>query len=152
MRVVGSFELPQSRAAVWDKIRDPAVVASCVPGCEMVEALSPTSYRARVTVTVGPITARFNVVVELTKEEPLERVLSTTRGEEGTRASVVSAENVLRLSDLPGGGTHVDYESEVSIIGRLGKFGLGVMKKKADALGVQFAEAFQARLANDSSA
>jgi hypothetical protein len=34
----------------------------------------------------------------------------------------------------------VVYTSELSIVGRLGKFGAGMMKKKADVLGDEFAE------------
>jgi hypothetical protein len=44
------------------------------------------------------------------------------------------------------GATAVRYLSEVSGTGRLGKFGLGVMKKKAEALGAKFAEAFRGKL------
>jgi uncharacterized protein len=146
MRVEGSFAVAAPRAEVWLKITDPALMASCIPGCEEIEHLSPTRYRAKVTVAVGPIKASFNLVVDVTSEEPPERVLSTTRGEEGTQASIVSAENVLSLADLIDGGTQISYESEVSVTGRLGKFGLGVMKKKAEALGNQFAASFRAKV------
>jgi len=40
----------------------------------------------------------------------------------------------------------VYYASEVSLVGRLGKFGLGIMKKKAKSLGEEFAAAFRARV------
>jgi carbon monoxide dehydrogenase subunit G len=148
MRIEGSFTLAAPRAIVWEKIRDPTLVARCVPGCDHIEPLSPTRHRARVIVAIGPIKASFNLVVEVTAEEPPARILSTTRGEEGSRASVVSADNILALAELPDGGTEVTYSSDVSITGRLGKFGLGVMKKKAEALGQQFAQAFQAQLAD----
>jgi carbon monoxide dehydrogenase subunit G len=108
--------------------------------------LSPTSYRAEVGISVGPVKADFNLVVEVSKEEPPERILSTTRGEEGTRASLLSAENVVSLTELADGGTQVSYSSEVSVTGRLGKFGLGMMKKKAEALGEAFAAAFREKI------
>jgi carbon monoxide dehydrogenase subunit G len=47
--------------------------------------------------------------------------------------------------------TEVCYSSEVSVVGRLGKFGLGVMKKKAESLGRDFAATFKARVETFSS-
>ena len=81
--------------------------------------------------------------VEVTKETPPEEVLSITKGEEGSKASLVQAKNILRLNEIDAETTEVFYSSEVSIVGRLGKFGFGIMKKKAKALGDEFAEAFR---------
>ena len=146
MRMEGSFVVSAPRETVWRRIKDPALLASCIPGCRKIEMLSPTSYRAEVAISVGPVKADFHLVVEVSKEEPPERILSTTRGEEGTRASILSADNVVSLADLGDGRTEVSYSSEVSITGRLGKFGLGMMKKKAEALGEEFAAAFREKI------
>ena len=144
MIVEGSFRVAAPRQEVWERIRDPMLMAGCIPGCRAIEMLTPTAYKAVVGVSVGPIRASFNLVVEVLEENPPERVLSRTRGEEGSRASIVSADNVLQLAALDDDTTEVAYSSEVSVTGRLGKFGLGVMKKKAEALGQDFANAFRA--------
>ena len=57
-----------------------------------------------------------------------------TRGEEGTRASMLTADNVVRLTANDDGSTEVYCSSESSITGRLGKYGAGMMMKKADAI------------------
>ena len=82
-------------------------------------------------------------IVEVTAEHPPEEIHSRTRGEEGSRASTLDAHNILRLEELSPEETRVHYESDVAILGRLGKFGLGVMKKKAQALGIEFADNFR---------
>lgn len=146
MKIEGNFPVDAPRSLVWDRIRNPGVMGQCIPGCEAIEQIDPMSYRAVVGVRVGPIKARFNLVVEVTREDEPEKVYSRSRGEEGTRASVVSSENVLTLSDMDDGRTGVHYISEVSMTGRLGKYGLGIMQKKADALGAEFAEAFRAKV------
>ena len=143
MKIEDSFTLNASRAVVWQAITDPAIVAPCVPGCEKVEILGPTTYLAEVKVKLGPIKAEFRLNVEVTKETPPEEVLSITKGEEGSKASLVQAKNILRLNEIDAETTEVFYSSEVSIVGRLGKFGFGIMKKKAKALGDEFAEAFR---------
>jgi uncharacterized protein len=146
-----SFEVAAPRERVWGAIRDPQAIGRCIPGCESVETVSPSTYRAVVKIELGPIRARFNLEVEVTSERPLEEILSVTRGEEGTRASQVSATNTLRLAALEGGRTEVSYASEVSVVGRLGKFGLGVMRRKAQSLGKDFAQAFRARVESGSA-
>lgn len=146
MRVEGSFVVSAPRERVFAEITNPALMASCIPGCEAIEVVDPKTYRARILIEVGPIKARFNLVVEVTAEEPPSRVISVTRGEEGTRASVISANSELRLEPTAEGATTVHYLSEVSVTGRLGKFGLGVMKKKAEALGAKFAETFRGKI------
>ena len=143
MKIEDSFTVDAPAERVWRMITAPQVVAPCVPGCEAVEATGPDSYKARVKVAVGPIKTTFDVTVEVAEERPPSFAASVTRGEEGGRASTLTAHNTLHLTPLDGGGTEVRYASEVSIFGRLGKFGLGIMKKKAKALGAEFAGAFR---------
>lgn len=146
MKIEESFVVRAPIDAVWRAITDPNVVGLCIPGCEEVEVIDGHTYRGRVRVALGPIKTRFNVVVEVTEEEEPSHVLSVTRGEEGGRASTLSAENMLRLHDLGSDGTEVFYSSDISLVGRLGNFGLGVMKKRAKILADQFATAFRERL------
>ena len=42
--------------------------------------------------------------------------------------------------------TEVWYSSEAVVVGRLGKFGFNIMKKKAESLGRDFANAFKMRV------
>ena len=146
MRIEDRFVVAAPRQRVWEAIKDPAVVAPCIPGCQGVEVISPTHYRAKIRVQLGPIKADFNVDVEIVAETPPEEVRSRTRGEEGSRASSLSAENTLRLTALGESQTEVFYASEAAVVGRLGKFGLGVMRKKAESLGRDFAQAFRQKV------
>jgi carbon monoxide dehydrogenase subunit G len=146
MRIEDHFVVAASRERVWAAITDPSIVAPCIPGCQSVEVISPTLYKAKIRVQLGPIKADFNVDVEIVSETAPEELHSRTRGEEGSRASSLSAENTLRLTALTDNETEVFYASEAAVVGRLGKFGLGVMKKKAESLGRDFAAAFKQRL------
>lgn len=147
MKIEGAFPVPAPLPTVWAAILDPGVVGPCIPGCSAIEVLSPTEYRATVRVTVGPIGTSFNVVVSVTEIEDGARIASVTRGEEGSRASLLTANNLLLVRALDDGGTEIAYASEVSMSGRLGKFGLGLMRKKAAQLAGTFAANLAARLA-----
>jgi uncharacterized protein len=152
MKVEDSFTVEAPVATAWEAIIDPNVVGPCIPGCQAVEVLGPDRYRAEVAVALGPIKTTFNVVVEVSERKPPERVVSVTRGEEGSRASLLTANNLLELRALDENTTEISYSSDVSLTGRLGKFGLGIMKKRAKDTGAAFAEAFRAQLEEKAGA
>lgn len=140
MIVDGAFEIDMPRERLFKVITDPALMASCVPGCESIERIDATTYRAIVTVAISFIKARFNLVIEVTRETPPESIASITRGEEGGRASQLTATNEVVLIDLGEGRARLQYVSDLSVTGRLGKFALGMMKKKAQVLAHEFVD------------
>ena len=146
MKIADSFTVAAPVDRTWRAITDPLIVGACLPGCEAIETVSPTLYRARIGVKLGPISATFAAEVEVLEEEPPVRVVSVTRGEEGGRASNLRADNVLSLEPADDGGTQVTYESDMTVTGRLAKFGFGVMRKKAQSLAGEFARNLEARL------
>ena len=133
-------------AELYERLLDPLLLAQCIPGCESLERLDDDRYKTGVAVSLAGITARFNLIVELTEREPPHRIACLTRGEEGGRASQLSADSMIALHDVGSGECNVHYISEVHITGRLGRFALGVMKKKAQALGDEFASNLRSRL------
>lgn len=150
MQLDGSFQVPASRMQVWEAIRNPALMAACVPGCKSAERITDTTYRAVLTVKFGPISATFNLLLEIEDEVPPTSLAARVKGEEGSRASTVSALSTLRLLDAAG-ATQVDWATDVAIAGRLGKYGLGLMRKKIESLSADFTAAFAARLAADAA-
>ena len=146
MKIEETFMVAAPQDRVWRFITDPEEVGPCLPGCQGIEITGDNTYRAAIKVALGPIKTTFNVDIELTEEEPPRFAASVTRGEEGGRASQVSAQSVLRLNALNESETEVFYSSDVSVVGRLGKFGLGIMQKKAKSMGADFALAFRERV------
>jgi carbon monoxide dehydrogenase subunit G len=149
MLIDDKFVVRAPREAVWRFMVDPKRMLPCIPGCESIEQIGPAQYRAAVKLEVGPIRTRFNLEVTIDLEEPPALIRSTTRGEEGTRASTLSAKSSLALAALDERTTEVSYSSDLSVVGRLGRFGLGMMKKKAQALGTAFADALRERIEAD---
>lgn len=146
MKFAGAFDVMAPQWSVWERIRDPRLMAECIPGCQSIERIDETSYRAVVVVKVGPIGAQFDLVVDVVGEEPPARIVARARGEEGGRASALTSENQLRLMSLGADQTRVEYEADVNVVGRLGKFGLGVMRKKVEQLSQAFVADFRLRL------
>ncbi len=151
MKIEDRFVVDAPLDQVWRLITDPDHVAPCVPGCESVEVTAPNAYRASIKVVMGPIKTTFNITVEVTGERPPTFWSSVTRGEEGGKASSLVAHSELNLRSIDVNSTEVRYVSEVSIFGRFGKFGLGMMKKRAESIGGEFAKAFAARVKQDAA-
>ena len=146
MKIENHFVVDAGCEKVWQAINDPTLIARCIPGCESIEVTEQGKFRATISVRLGAVNARFNLVVEITEESPPCHQRSIMRGEEGTRASTLRAVNVLSLEAVNAHSTSVSFNSEVTITGRLGRFGLGVMRKKADALGREFTDSFQEQI------
>jgi carbon monoxide dehydrogenase subunit G len=146
----GQFDVAAAPADVLAHLFDARLMASCLPGCESLEQSGDDRYRAVVAVALAGVKARFDLQVEVT-ERLADGVWATTRGEEGGNASTLQAKSEVRLSPVAG-GTHVDYRSDVAVTGRLGRFALGMMKKKAQSLGDEFAANLQQALAGAAPA
>lgn len=141
MIIEETFNIAAPCEQVWQFMTDPEQIGRCIPGCQSIEVTGPRTYSAIVQVAVGPIKVAFNLQVEVTEEVYLDRIVSKIRGEEGSRSSTLTSDNFLRLKPLDGGGTNVVYGADVSISGRLGKYGQGAMKQIARRQGNKFAEA-----------
>ena len=146
MKLDGTFTISAPPVTVWTAIRDPGLMAQCVPGCESAEKITDDSYRAVVSVKVGPVSARFNLVIDIEEEQAPDFVRSIAKGEEGSRASMLSSKNLLSLKALSDGVTEVSWSADVNVTGRLGKYGLGLMRKKAESLSAEFVQAFARRV------
>jgi len=143
MKIGSSFVVSAPHERVWQFIKDPTRMLPCIPGCEAIEQTGPMTYRTTVRIEIGPIKTRFNLDVTIEREDPPVVIEATTRGEEGTRASTLTARSRVDVRTIDPQSTEVSYSSEISVVGRLGRFGLGVMKKKAESLGEVFAAAFR---------
>ncbi len=139
MKIEETFTVAAPIEKVWAVITNPALVAPCIPGCQGAETTGPNTYKSKIKVGLGPINVTFVLDIELTEQRPPHFLAATTRGEEGGRLSALSAQSTLILEAGADGVTQIAYASDVSVVGRLGKFGLGVMKKKAKTLGEEFA-------------
>lgn len=140
------FQVAAPREKVWDLVTSAEQVAGCIPGVEGVEVVEPGKYKGLMTIKVGPIKASVKADVQELVQRPPEFASYSIQGEEGGRASRMTAEARLQLKPLEANLTEVTFTASVTIVGRLGKFAGGVMNKLADSLSDEFVTAFRARL------
>jgi len=128
---------------VWAKLNDPAVLKSCIPGCEQLDMLSQSEFQATATVKVGPVKARWKGKVKLSDFDPPNSYRISGEGEGGV-AGFAKGNAKVSLADKDG-GTALTYDVEAQIGGKLAQLGQRLInsaaKKTADDFFVRFAEA-----------
>lgn len=143
MKIEKTFTIDAAQQKVWAVITSAEQIAPCVPGCQGAEETEPGKYKASIQTKVGPIKTTFAVDIERTEERPPDFASYATRGEEGSHASRIKATTTISLKSLTAEQTEVSYASDIQIMGRLGKFGSGMMQKIADGVGDEFVAALK---------
>ncbi|HVW48232.1 MAG TPA: SRPBCC domain-containing protein [Solirubrobacterales bacterium] len=134
MKVEQSFEIAEPRERLWEFFEQVDEVAKCVPGVESVEVVDADNSKVRVTQSVGPMTATFDLKMRITEREPNERMQFTAIGRaiKGAAGNLRSSNTVtLQPTD---GGTRVNLEADLAMGGVLGSVGQKVIAKQADAV------------------
>ena len=143
MTMTGEVQLPASRQMVWEKLNDPAVLKSCIPGCEELDKSGDNEFQAVAKMKVGPVSARFKGRVTLSDLDPPNGYKITGEGEGGV-AGFAKGGATVNLQDKDG-GTLLVYNVEAQIGGKLAQLGQrlinGSAKKLADEFFANFAEA-----------
>ena len=141
MTMSGDVQLAADRQTVWAKLNDPAVLKSCIPGCEMLEMNSENEFQAIATVKVGPVKARWKGKVRLMDLDPPNSYRISGEGEGGVAGFAKGGAKV-SLSDKDG-GTLLSYNVEAQIGGKLAQLGQRLInsaaKKTADDFFAKFA-------------
>ena len=145
MTMSGAYQLAAPRDVVWAKLNDADVLKACIPGCEELEKVSDTEFRAVAKMKVGPVSARFKGRVTLSDLDQPNGYKIAGEGEGGV-AGFAKGGATVTLADQDG-GTALTYEVEAQIGGKLAQLGQrlinGSAKKLADEFFSNFAEAVQ---------
>src|ERR1700756_5551082 len=134
MTMSGDVQLAAPRDRVWVMLNDPAVLKTCIPGCEQLDRSAENEFQAVATVKVGPVKARWKGKVRLSDLDPPNSYRISGEGEGGV-AGFAKGGATVSLTDRDG-GTLLSYNVEAQIGGKLAQLGQrlinGAAKKTAD--------------------
>ena len=102
MELTGDILIGAPREKVWAGLNDPEILTRCIPGCEAMEATSPTERTARVAVKIGPVRARFVGHVRMEDIRVNEGCVLRFQGSGGAAGMAKGHSNV-ELTDEAGG-------------------------------------------------
>ncbi|CAG9185730.1 CoxG family protein [Cupriavidus pinatubonensis] len=133
-------------ARVWELMLDPNVMGACVPGMESIEVISDVEYIAHMAVKIAFINARFRLHTKIVETRAPHYLRTEGTGEDASVASSLRQTSEMFLTEQEDGSTQLRIKVQVDVLGRLGTFGLSVMKTKADRMWDEFGANLLARL------
>jgi carbon monoxide dehydrogenase subunit G len=145
MTIEGTFAFRGPRAAVWDLLLDPAVLAAAMPGAKRLERTAEDRYEGVMKVGLGPVTAaEFTLTVSISDKQPLDHFTMAidSKGSLGFTRGTARVD----LADAADGGTTMRYRSELQIGGRIAAVGQRVVDSAARAMTEKGLEALQRAL------
>ena len=140
-----NLKLNQDPDMIWKCMIDPSFMVKSVPGAELTEQLDERNFKGKISIKIGPVTAKFNGEAEFTKLE--EANYELTMEGKGLDTSGKGGANMtmnIKLSTLEEGGTEMQSSMSLSITGRLAQFGarmiVAVNNKMFDQWATSFTE------------
>ena len=144
MEISGSFTFNAPPDRVWALLMDPAVLASCIPGCDRFEPDGLDRYNVTLTIGLAAITGTYNGTVVLTDMIPQTSYGLVVEGHgrpgfvKGTSAIALRAE---------GAATVVDVTAKVQTCGTIARLGQRLIGGVAKMMMDRFFECLKSKLA-----
>ncbi|TDI63708.1 MAG: carbon monoxide dehydrogenase [Alphaproteobacteria bacterium] len=121
MDLRGEYRIPAPQEQVWNALNDPEVLRQSIPGCESLDKVEETVYRAVALVKVGPVKARFTGSIELSDLNPPHSYTITGQGKGGAAGFAKGEARVTLVSD--GRETILTYTVKANVGGKLAQIG-----------------------------
>lgn len=150
MEFVGEYRIPASRETVWRALNDPDMLQACIPGCEELEKQSQTDFVARVTIRIGPVSARFSGKVALSDLDPPNGYRISGEGQGGAAGFAKGGAQV-RLAEDGAGGSVLTYTADAQVGGKLAQIGSRLIAGTAQKLADQFFACLAAKVAAEAA-
>jgi carbon monoxide dehydrogenase subunit G len=147
MDMQGQRVLHVTQAQAWDALNDPAILKSCIPGCDKFELTEANVYNVGVAIKIGPVSAKFTGKVTLTDiEAPNSYALNFEA--QGGVAGFGKGESKVSLHPHAE-GCELQYTVHSTVGGKLAQLGQrlidGAAKSLAEDFFKRFDEALQAK-------
>ena len=140
-----NLKLNQDPDMIWKCMIDPSFMVKSVPGAELTEQLDERNFKGKISIKIGPVTAKFNGEAEFTKlEEADYELIMEGKGLDTSGKGGANMTMNIKLSTLEEGGTEMQSSMSLSITGRLAQFGarmiVAVNNKMFDQWATSFTE------------
>lgn len=141
MKIDGQNEIAAPPAKVWDALNDEDVLRQCIPGCESLEKVSDTEFKATVVTKVGPVRAKFNGEVTLSDLNPPTSYTLSGRGSGGAAGNARGSAHV--TLEPKGEGTLLKYDIDAEVTGKLAQLGSRLILSTTKMMAGKFFDKFE---------
>lgn len=144
MEMTGEYRIPAPQQRVWDALNDPAVLKACIAGCQQLDKVSDTEFKAIVATKVGPISATFRGAVNLSELDAPNGYTLTGQGQGGAAGFARMSARVALKPEAD--DTLLTYAANAEIGGKLASVGSRLMQTVARKNADDFFSAFARQL------
>lgn len=147
-----SFTVSHPVEEVWAFFGDVEAVASCLPGAALTSVSDDGHVEGGIKVKVGPISAAFQGVADVTRDEANRSGVISGTGKDAKSNSATRGVIRYTVREAEGGaGTRVDVDVGFTLTGMLAQFGRsGLVQDVANRLTAAFVQNLEAKLAHAS--
>jgi hypothetical protein len=142
MKLSDARDIRAEPAAVWAAILDPAILMRCIPGCQSMTGSVAEGFEAVVKQKVGPVSATFSGLVQLSDIVEGRSLRISGEGKGGVAGFAKGGAEV-HLEPIAG-GTRLTYAAEAAVGGKLAQLGSRIIDSFARKLADEFFARFQA--------
>ena len=136
MDLKGEYLIPAKRLKVWEHLNNSETLKNSIKGCETLDKVSDTEFKAKVKAKVGPVSAIFNGSVLLTELEPPNSYIITGQGKGGAAGFAKGSVKITLLDTENSNNTLLHYKGNAQVGGKLAQLGSrligGIIKSTAD--------------------
>jgi len=146
LRFEKEIEILNSKEKVWAFLWDVDRFITCVPGCKEAKTVEAgKSYTAMMVEKVGPFRVEFPMGIEVLESQAMSHIKARASGSDSRVGSRLKVEIDVRMKE-EGEKTHLSLGVTVDILGKLATLGHSIIKRKADLVMEEFAQAIKNRL------
>jgi uncharacterized protein len=138
MEIRGDIRVSAPRERAFDFVRQPELLAACMPGCRDLTALDDGRYSAKMEVKVGFVPLRFQGTVSLDEVVPPDRLSGSVVAKPAGMPGQLQTTARLTLDAIDAQTTRMDYLLDIAITGKLGSIGQSAFRAKAEELAAVF--------------
>jgi carbon monoxide dehydrogenase subunit G len=146
MEMTGERQIAAPRQRVWEALNDPAVLKAAIPGCDSVERTGDDSFEAKVSVKLGPMSAKFGGKVQLTNINPPASYTISGEGQGGAMGFAKGGADVA-LEEVGPNATVLRYNVKAQVGGKMAQLGARLIDSTAKSMADQFFDRFAAQVA-----
>jgi len=145
MEQQGEYLIPAPQGIVWAALNDPEVLARCIPGCQTMVQNDETHFSGRVKAKVGPVSATFEVGLEL-QDVVAPDSYRISGNMKGGPAGFGKGGATVRLTAISAVQTRLSYDIDASIGGKLAQVGSRLIDAATRKMADEFFTAFSAQV------
>ena len=142
MEMQGRRHLAVSQQQAWEALNDPAVLKTCIQGCDKVEPAGDSQYALGMGVKVGPVAARFTGKIQLVDVMPPNSYTLVFEGQGGPAGFGKGTAKVNLAPPEEGAGCELAYTAQAQVGGKIAQVGQRLVDGVARSMAEDFFRRF----------